>query len=464
MMSRQRALITGFALTACLVASAVHAQISSDPVLFRVFLSDGRVLASYGEWARLEDRVVFSMPARLGRHPSDLHLVSIPANQVDWTRTNSYADSVRAAAYSISRGEADFARFSDEVARVLNEIATITDAKARLATAERARQGLADWPRAHYGYRAKEVVEILGMLDGLIAELRVTAGQTRFDLALTAPLPAEPPVPLLPPPSDTEVVGQLMTASTLVQTPAERVSLLQTVVALIDSAVGLLPKSWAERVRKSAIGSLKEEEKLDKAYAELSKDAIESAVKAGEKGDTHKLEEIRERVRRQDAKLGGRRGSDMAALLATLEAEMDVAKRWQLALDQYEMRAPGFRLYRRAMVGTFSTFKAATKSLEDVRKMVGPKPGDITPIAKRLARGNQTLYRVKPPSELVPAHSLIRSAWELAESAFRLRLDAATRNNIEGARQASSAAAGALMLFAKARTELDDVMRKPARP
>ena len=48
-MSRERALITGFALTACLVASAVHAQISSDPVLFRVFLSDGRVLCTYGD-------------------------------------------------------------------------------------------------------------------------------------------------------------------------------------------------------------------------------------------------------------------------------------------------------------------------------------------------------------------------------------------------------------------------------
>jgi hypothetical protein len=121
-------------------------------------------------------------------------------------------------------------------------------------------------------------------------------------------------------------------------------------------------------------------------------------------------------------------------------------------------------MYRRSMLGSFSTFKAATKGLEEVRQMVGPKPGAITPIAQRLARGNRTLYRVKPPPELMPAHTLVRSAWELAESAFRLRLDAATRNSIDGARQASSAAAGALMLFAKARVELDEVMRKPARP
>ena len=464
MMAQRRALITGVVLLTALVARAAHAQISTDSTLFRVFLSDGRVLASYGEWARLDDRVVFSMPTRLERDTANLHLVSIPASRVDWSKTNAYADSVRAAAYTTSRGEADFAKFSDEVARVLNEVAQMSDARSRLATAERARQALADWPRTHYGYRAREVQEILGMLDGLIAELRVSAGQTRFDLALTAPVAADPPLPLLPPLSNADVVDQLMVASSVVQTPAERVSLLQTVVALLDGAVGLLPKTWAEQIRKTALSGLKEEKKLDEAYSRLSKDAIESAVEAGEKGDTRKLAEIRDRVRKEDAKLGGRRPGDVTALLATLEAEVDAAKRWQLAMDQYEMRAPGFRMYRRSMLGSFSTFKAATRGLEEVREMVGPKPGDITPIAQRLARGNRTLYRVKAPAELVPAHTLVRSAWELAESAFRLRLDAATRNNIEGARQASSAAAGALMLFAKARAELDEVMRKPTRP
>jgi hypothetical protein len=255
-----------------------------------------------------------------------------------------------------------------------------------------------------------------------------------------------------------------MAASTVVETPAERVSLLQTVVALLDGAVGLLPESWAAQIRKTALGGIKEEKRLDKAYGELSKEAIDAAVKAGQKGDPRKLEEIRAKVHEEDAKLGGRRPGDVTALLATLESRVDAARRWQLALDQYEIRAPGFRTYRRSMAGSFSTFRSATKSLEEVRQMVGPKPGDITPIAKRLSNGNRSLYRVKPPMELAAAHALVRSAWELAENAFRLRLNAASSNNIEGARQASSAAAGALMLFAKARSELDGIMEKPARP
>ena len=69
-------------------------------MLFRVFLSDGRVLSSYGEWARLDDRVIFSMPTQLTREPVELHLVTIPAQRVDWPRTEQYAESVRAAAYA----------------------------------------------------------------------------------------------------------------------------------------------------------------------------------------------------------------------------------------------------------------------------------------------------------------------------------------------------------------------------
>jgi hypothetical protein len=115
------------ALVIGLLPAAAAAQPAASRVLFRVFLSDGRVLSSYGEWARVEDRVIFSMPAQLTRDPIELHLVSIPSRHVDWPRTESYAASVRAAAYAATRGEADFARFSSEVASTLNEVAKISD-------------------------------------------------------------------------------------------------------------------------------------------------------------------------------------------------------------------------------------------------------------------------------------------------------------------------------------------------
>ena len=160
----------------------MSAPAPASRVLFRVFLSDGRVLSSYGEWSRIDDRVIFSMPTQLSREPMELHLINIPAAQVDWPRTERYAESVRAAAYAASRGDADFQVFSGDVASVLNEVSRIADPRIRLATAERARQKLADWPAAHYGYRNAEVREALNVLDEVIAQLRVAVGITRFDL------------------------------------------------------------------------------------------------------------------------------------------------------------------------------------------------------------------------------------------------------------------------------------------
>ena len=68
------------------LSSMATAQPAASRVLFRVFLSDGRVLSSYGEWARLDDRVIFSMPTQLSREPVELQLVTIPSQRVDWPR------------------------------------------------------------------------------------------------------------------------------------------------------------------------------------------------------------------------------------------------------------------------------------------------------------------------------------------------------------------------------------------
>ena len=293
-------------------------------VLFRVFLSDGRVLSSYGEWARLDDRVIFSMPTQLSRDPVELQLITIPSQRVDWPRTEMYAESVRAAAYAAHRGDADFAVFTSEVAKTLNEVAKISDPRERLATAERARQKLADWPAAHYGYRIGEVREALNVLDEVIAQLRVGVGITRFDLSLSAPLPAPPPPPL-PPPTDAELVEQFAAAASIAESPAERMGLLQTVLRLIDRAVGLLPREWADRMRGTVSSDLERERKIERAYDALRKSTLETAANLAARGKMSDLEKLRDKVRAEDQRLGGQRAGDVAALLATIDLEAAAA-------------------------------------------------------------------------------------------------------------------------------------------
>ena len=437
------------------------AQPAASRVLFRVFLSDGRVLSSYGEWARLDDRVIFSMPTQLSREPIELQLVTIPSQRVDWPRTESYAESVRAAAYAASRGDADFAAFSSEVARTLNEVAQISDPALRLSTAERAREKLAGWPAEHYGYRIEEVRDELSVLDEVISQLRISAGINRFDLSLSAPLPAPPPPPL-PPPTDAELVEQFIAAASLSETPAERTTLLQTVLRLLDRAVGLLPGEWAQRMRASVAVDLDRERKIQLAYDELRKTTLENAARLAARGSMADLEKLRDKVKAEDKRLGGQRAGDVAALLATIDLEAAVAVRLREATRRWQKRAPAYRRYRRAMNGSFKVFDDALPLLEQVKAMRGPISSAIAPLSKKLARSEKSVAKVKAPDELAPAHALIRSAWELADNALRLRAEAMLQNSIDLAQRASSAAAGALMLYQRARADQLAMMEPPA--
>jgi hypothetical protein len=454
--------LAGIGLLALVLGSAPGVAQAPDPALFRVFLVDGRVLSAYGEWARLDERVVFSMPTRAAADVSDLHLVSIPASQVDWLRTDRYASSVRAAAYAASRGEADFARLSDDVARALNQVALVTDPVERLKTAERARQALNDFPGRHFGYRAREVRDIVGLLDEVIAELRIQTGQRGFDLSLSAPIIDDVELPL-PAPTHAEIVEQLLTASSLAETAAERTSLLQTVMNLLDRAAGLLPEAWADRVRRAVLGSLAEERRVERAYADLRSSTLASAAKLADKADVRGLERLRATIPAADARLGGHRPGEVAALVATVDAELESARLLRLANDQWELRRPRFRRYRESIDGQLKTLTQAAPNLEDVRAQAGPSPAVLTRLLEALGREARRLAAIIPPVELVAVHALLRSACEMAENAATLRLQAASANDVDRAQQASSAAAGALMLLAKARADLDAALRPPVR-
>jgi len=179
-------------LAAVLLAAAVIVPVGAaaaagpdDVTLLRVFLTDGTSLVSYGEPARVSDRVIFSMPTATTPNPP-LHLVNLPIARVDWDRTTRYAATARASRYVETQAENDFAALSNDVASTLNEVAATAEPSQRLAIVQRARQTLADWPQSHFNYRAAEVRQLLGMLDEAIADLQASRSPGRFSLSLTA--------------------------------------------------------------------------------------------------------------------------------------------------------------------------------------------------------------------------------------------------------------------------------------
>jgi hypothetical protein len=446
-------------LLAVLFAGVADAQTSTQ--LYRVFLSDGSALASFGEWARVDDRVVFSMPLAPGAGPGELHLVSLPVSRIDLARTEQYADAVRAANYAATRGEADFAHLSSTVAHTLNQVASITDPRQRLAAAEQARRELADWPANHFGYRAAEVRDIIGVLDEVITGLRASAGQKGFELALSANTEVPPRAPLMPAPTHEDIAQNLMAASKLVDSPAEKVSLLQSVVALIDRAVDYLPAAVATALRSSALGGIAEEQRIDAVYGTLRTTTLADAGRYAELADVRSLEQLRRQVREQDLQLGSRRPDDIAGLLATLDAHLDSAHRLRLAHDQWLLNEDRMQDYRRRTLPYVQALTNARASLDDIKLLAGPPPKKLGPLARMIDRNGRLLALLEPPSSLAAVHAAFRSVYSLAANAIQLRRDAVEVANVELARQASAAAAGALMLLDRARDDLRAALEPP---
>src|SRR5215472_13493825 len=152
-------------LSSLLVHGGIARAQTSDSgaTLFRVFLKGGGTLVSYGEVARVGDRVVFSMPTGAG-NPPPLHLTSLASDRVDWARTERYAMSARSGRYIETQAENDYTALSNQVAQTLNDVGQANDPAARLQLVERARRTLAAWPADHFNYRETDIRQMVTML------------------------------------------------------------------------------------------------------------------------------------------------------------------------------------------------------------------------------------------------------------------------------------------------------------
>ena len=232
-----------FLLAASAWLAGAAPAFAESVTLFRVFLNDGTAIVSYGEYARVGDRLVFSMPigavdANTAGDPS-LHVVNLPVSAVNWTATEKYAESARHTHYMTNSAESDYAALAGDVAATLNAIVLASDATARLNMAVAARRRLATWPRDHYGYRADDVKEMLGLLDEAISGLRVAAGESSFAIDLVATTPPRDPrdqVPMLRTPSAVESITHAIAAAKATDIAVDRVSILRSVIAAIDNS------------------------------------------------------------------------------------------------------------------------------------------------------------------------------------------------------------------------------------
>jgi hypothetical protein len=184
------------------------------------------------------------------------------------------------------------------------------------------------------------------MLDEVIADLRAATGAQHFDLALVATVDAPPLIePLLPEPSHQETIAQTLAAAALTDSPAERTSLLAVAVAALDRDAAFLPVVWAEETKASATSAIARELEIDRVYRHLETRMIRLADERARAADVRGVQRVLGDVKAGDEALGRYRPDAVNAILASVEAHLDAARRLRLERDRWALRVPELRAY-----------------------------------------------------------------------------------------------------------------------
>ncbi len=444
-------------LIAVVCAPVVHAQAPAEATLYRVFLQDGTTLVSYGDYARVGDRVVISVPLGSSSSNPDIQMVSIPSSSVDWDRTDAYAESARAARYAATRGPDDYALLAQGVARALSDIAVQPSPATKIAMATEARQNVTRWVAEHFGFRATDVAQLAALFDDVIADARAASGAPNVDLALMANMAAPPSMPLMPAPTVAESIEQGLRAASLAD-PAERLPLLRAVAASLAS-VG--DAAWVGSLRGRTYGLIAAEERTNRDYGSLMRETMRNADRRAREADVRGVERLITRVLDQDRRLGNRRPQEVAALLASLDSKLDAARRLRLARDQWEARLDVLRAYVQLISEPLTALRRGKPSLERIRQFESTSRIMLQRLADRANGASRQLALVTPPAEGETIQGLLTSATQLTSRAVSERERAVSSGEMSPARDAASAAAGALMLIDRVAEEIRQLTRTP---
>lgn len=449
------------AICAWLLLAPLQASAQDAAVLYRVFLEDGSTVVSYGEFARVGDQLVFSLPLGDVMREPRLHLVSLPSSSVDWEKTERYADTARFTHYLETRAESDYALMTSSVARALNEIALTESQDERLAIAERARVTLVEFPRQNYGYRSGDIRQMVGMLDQVIAELKAAAGDGAFTLSFVAMADPPPMVPLLPPPTLLDSIQQALSIAGRTRAPGERLSLLRTAVGLIDDHAPSLPPEIGTTVRARLAADIDREVGIERSYELLSRTLMARADSRAAAADVRGVEVVLRDAHRRDEALGRQRPDTVRALVTLIEARLADARRLRLARDQWKVREATYRRYEGSVRRTLEALDRVRPLLDEIKALAGPSPELLVDLHRRVSQAVESSTRVVPPAELQVVHRELESALRFAQHASELRRMAVLKADMRAAWDASSAAAAALLMHTRAQ---DDLRRALAPP
>jgi hypothetical protein len=125
------------------------------------------------------------------------------------------------------------------------------------------------------------------------------------------------------------------------------------------------------------------------------------------------------------------------------------------------LRQAIYRDYQRTVGTELLSLVKAQPQLEAIRRLDGPPLATLHSLQSRLSGGAARLERIEVSEDLRGTHSMLIEAWRFAENAANGRADAVSSGNVSRAWQASSAAAGALLMLSQVQRGIQDLLELP---
>ena len=270
---------------------------------------------------------------------------------------------------------------------------------------------------------------------------------------------------LLPAPTLQESIEQVLLAARMSDSSDDRVQLYKSALSELDRRKDAndasIPTAWVETTSASVSKAIATEVRIDRNYQTLTQRMLRLANQRARLADVRGLERLVTRLQTNDKVLGNARPDVVSSQLASIDENLDLSRRLQLARDRWALRAPALAKYRLAIRAPLEQFTAIRSALQDIKSLSGTPPGTLKVVDRAIARLMKAANAIQPPDELVAAHAVFISAVSLAQNAASIRREATLASSLERAWDASSAAAGSLMLGAKARTDIQALLRKP---
>jgi hypothetical protein len=230
-------------------------------------------------------------------------------------------------------------------------------------------------------------------------------------------------------------------------------------LALLSESSSVI--SDAPALRKHAETQIRQELATDRKYASLTQRVVAQAKSYAARAGITDIERLAARIPKEDDKLGNQRPEVVEALNTAVQSQLFAARRLRLQRDQWLLRQSAYREYQRSVGSSLLLLVKNQNSLEAIRTLEGPPPARLLALRQQLSGGAARLERLRTPEYLRSTHELLVGAWRFAENATRARYDAIEKANAAAAWEASSAAAGALMMLSRAQAEIRSLLEPP---